>query len=317
MVSDQQIVDQLSKTLNHTNIPNLGEKYEGKVRDCYLTPGKRVLIATDRISCFDVVVSTIPFKGQVLTQLGLYWFEKTKAICANHLISSVHPNVVVAHECNMLPVEVVVRRFLSGTLWRAYKQGENYYQIPELNQKGLREFHRFQEPIITPTTKAPKGVHDMPISEKEIISSSLVNKDIWDVVRGKALELFMFGEQLAIQRNLLLADTKYEFGILNKEVTLADEIHTLDSSRYWQLKSYEETLKSGTAPKMLDKENARQWFIRNGFQGEGVPPALPDAERISLAKLYIDSYENITGEKFVPMIGDQTITIQSALAKSA
>ena len=209
----------------------------------------------------------------------------------------------------MLPVEVVVRSYLVGTLYKDYLKGNNFYNLEALKSNGAKEYSKFEQLIITPTTKAPKGEHDEPITETEIVTRGIVEQKIWDEVRDVALSLFKEGEKIANQRGLILADTKYEFGFIDGKLVLADEIHTLDCARYWQKESYEKTLLTGEPPVMLDKQVAREWFLSQGYSGSGVPPVLPNEQRIALAKLYINSYEQITGKEFKPLIGSQNKNI--------
>ncbi|RME58047.1 MAG: phosphoribosylaminoimidazolesuccinocarboxamide synthase [Candidatus Dadabacteria bacterium] len=311
---EEVVREQLKKCLSSTNLA-LGEKIVGKVRDNYIDKDKQVryVITTDRISCFDVVVGTIPFKGKVLTDLAVYWLEKTKDIAENHLIDMPCDCVMICKECEVLPVEVVIRGYLAGSAWRDYKAGRDIsgIKLPE----GLKEWQKLSSPILTPSTKASKGEHDMPISEKEIIERKIVDKKIWEEVREKAFALFSFGQEEAEKRGLILVDTKYEFGIYKGKVLLVDEVHTLDSSRYWIASTYQERLNRGEPPEMLDKEQVRRWLREQGFSGEGEPPILPDEFRVQTALSYINSYELITGKVFEGKVKDFNEEIAKVLSR--
>lgn len=309
------VAEQLSCTLEGVDLPNLGTKYEGKVRDCYVKGDRRILITTDRLSAFDVVLSSIPFKGQVLTEMASYWFKETADIVQNHVIDHPHPNVLVTREVQMLPVEVVIRGYLTGSAWRDYQAGNaiSGIKLPA----GLKKSQRFPEPLITPSTKAEKGQHDEPISGEEIVRSGLVDKALWQEVCRTALELFARGTEKARERGLILVDTKYEFGTVqsggSQELVLADEIHTPDSSRYWMSNSYEERFAAGEDPHMLDKEFVRRHLIEQGYMGEGTPPVLTDEFRIDTAMRYIEAFETVTGTAFKPLPGPAEQQIAQAL----
>lgn len=299
MIAREIIKEQLAHTLSETNLHSLGEKVEGKVRDSYLQGKRRVLVTTDRLSAFDRVLTTIPFKGQVLTQMALYWFEATKHIVENHIIETPHPNVMIAKEVDIIPVELVVRGYLAGSGWRDYQKCGTISGIKL--PLGLKKSEKLVEPIITPSTKAERGKHDEPISSAEVVDSGLVSKKIWDKACEIALNLFNFGTKRAQERGLILVDTKYELGIKKDgsgEIILADEIHTPDSSRYWIMESYPSRFFSGEEPEMLDKEFVRSWLISQGYMGEGIAPNFSDDFRIDTAIKYIDAYERITGRDF-------------------
>lgn len=278
-----------------TDFTWLGEKYQGKVRDNYSQNEKRVIIATDRLSCFDRVVTTVPFKGRVLSQLALWWFKQTETIIPNHLIANPHPNAVVVKNCEVLPIEVVIRSYLTGSAWRDYEAGKAISGI-EL-PAGMKPNQKLPELIVTPSTKAELGTHDEPISEKEILEKEIVSAKVWQKMREAALRLFQLGERRCQDNGLLFVDTKYEFGIFEHQVLLVDEIHTLDSSRFWVEESYQQRFAGGESPEMLDKEPVRQWLLQQGFKGDGPIPAFSDEYRLSLAQHYIDSYKRISGEE--------------------
>lgn len=302
MIDDAVIRSQLRNVIWRSELSvAAGERYEGKVRDSYTKGDKRILVATDRLSCFDVVVTAVPFKGQVLTQLAAWWFEKTKDILPNHVISLPDPNVMVVKQCEVLPIEVVVRAYLAGSAWRDYEGGRTIsgVRLPP----GLRRHAKLPEVILTPSTKAKKGSHDQPISEAEILSSRIVPESIWKQVKESALALFKRGSDEATKRGLILVDTKYEFGLLNGRVVLVDEIHTLDSSRFWVAESYPGRLSRDEPPEMLDKEPVRQWLLAQGYMGEGEIPAFTEEKIIELARHYTSSFERLVGEAFVPRVG--------------
>jgi len=286
------VQQQLANTLRETRFSQLGEKYQGKVRDVYRRGDQLVLITTDRLSAFDRVLTTIPFKGEVLNRLAAFWFEKTRQVVQNHLIDVPDPNVTVAKRCEPFPIEFVVRGYLTGSLWRDYQKGAHTaYGITF--EKNLKKDKKFRQPIITPSTKAAQGEHDEPISEKAILAKGLMAERDW----RRASE----GQKWALSRRLILVDTKYEFAKSGDEIVLIDEIHTPDSSRYWIASEYEARFQRGEDQKMLDKENIRQWLIKErGFSGHGEAPAIPDEVRVDLAEKYLAAFEQITGEPFQP-----------------
>ncbi len=270
------------------------------------------MVTTDRVSAFDKVLGTIPFKGEILTQIARFWFDKTEDILPNHIVSYPDPQVLVAKKAKTLPVEIIVRGYITGSLWREYSRGINGqygFMLPD----DLKKDQEFDPPIVTPTTKAEYGLHDEPISREEIISSRLVEADIYDRAVEASLELFRRGQEWASDRGLILVDTKYEFGMVEGELTLVDEVHTPDSSRYWMADEYETRFRKGESQKMLDKENIRQWLLERGFSGDGEPPMLSDDIRVSLSSQYIELYELITGLKFNPTVGNVATRIDRNL----
>ncbi|MDX9800892.1 MAG: phosphoribosylaminoimidazolesuccinocarboxamide synthase [Spirochaetia bacterium] len=276
--------------------------FKGKVRDV-IDLGKELLIITsDRISAFDVILSTIPFKGEVLNKTSLFWFRKTSDIIKNHILEEISPRTVRVKKCKILPVEVIVRGYLTGSAWRDYSKGKDISGIAL--PKGMKFNQRFEKPLLTPSTKAEAGEHDAPISAGEIVSKGLVGKKIWDEVENKAASLFARGSELAAENGLILVDTKYEFGLLDGKLMLADEIHTPDSSRFWYSDTYEKLYSENKEQRQLDKEYFRKWLIDRGYMGEGEIPEITDHVRVETAKRYIDSYENITGKIFTPEAGD-------------
>jgi phosphoribosylaminoimidazole-succinocarboxamide synthase len=298
MLATEQIRAELGNTLGKSDF-KLPNKYEGKVRDNYSLPGgKRLIVTTDRISCFDHIVGSVPFKGQVLNQIAAFWFDHTKFIVKNHMVDVPDPNVMVVKECKALPVEVIVRGYITGSLWRDYKSGKrDIYGIkfPE----GMMHQQPFDMPILTPSTKAEHGGHDVPITPQEIVGKKLVDRETWKKVEIAALKLFDHGTEILARQNLILVDTKYEFGLLDGEVVLIDEIHTPDSSRFWYLDTYKQLFEEGKEQKQMDKEYVRQWLINErNWMGDGPIPGLSDEVRIEAARRYIEVYEQMTGKEF-------------------
>jgi phosphoribosylaminoimidazole-succinocarboxamide synthase len=282
------------------NLPKQTNFYKGKVRDVYTIADKyMVMQVSDRISAFDVVLPRpIPYKGQVLNQIAAQFLNATKDIVPNWMISSPLPNITIGHKCETYPVEMVVRGFLTGHAWRTYKSGKRELcgvTLPE----GLKENDRFPTPIITPTTKAHEG-HDEDISREEIISRGLVSKE-YEQLEKYTLALYQRGQEIAKERGLILVDTKYEFGKKDGVITLIDEIHTPDSSRYFYLEGYEERQAKGEAQKQLSKEFVREWLMANGFQGKDGQqvPEMTDEVIKGISERYIELYENVTGKPFV------------------
>ncbi len=287
-------------TATNFNFPNQTNVYHGKVRDVYFTDDKLVMIATDRISAFDVVLPKgIPFKGQILNQIAAKFLDATADICPNWKLATPDPMVTVGVMCKGFPVEMIVRGYLCGSAWRAYKSGVREIcgvKLPD----GMRENEKFPTPIITPTTKAEIGEHDADISKEEIIAQGLVSADEYAVLEKYTLALFERGTEIAAQRGLILVDTKYEFGTHNGTIYLMDEIHTPDSSRYFYAANYKENFEKGEPQKQLSKEFVREWLMDNGFQGqEGQQvPEMTDAIVDGISARYIELYEQITGETF-------------------
>jgi phosphoribosylaminoimidazole-succinocarboxamide synthase len=280
-------------------------KYEGKVRDNYSThDGRRFIVVTDRISAFDRVLGTVPLKGQVLNRLAAWWFARTAAVAPNHVVRLPDPNVLECVECAPILVEMVVRAYATGTtstsLWTHYARGARVFcghRLPD----GLRKHQRLPEPIITPTTKAPKGEHDVSGSREEILATGTVTARDFDEAAAIAMRLFAAGQRICAERGLILVDTKYEFGRdPSGRLLLIDEIHTPDSSRFWQTATYEARFRAGQDPDPLDKDFVRRWYGDKGYTGDGDPPPLPDDVRVGAAERYIAAYEQITGEAFVP-----------------
>jgi phosphoribosylaminoimidazole-succinocarboxamide synthase len=313
MIPDDKLHAQLSHTLRQFDAPGLGELYRGKVRDNYSRGDRIVMVTTDRISAFDHVLGTIPFKGEVLSRLTGFWFEKVKDIAPTHIIDTPDPSVMVVKRAKPLPVEVIIRGYITGSLWRDYQAGKaGAYGISW--PAGLRKDQKFPEPIITPSTKAEYGKHDEPISEKEIVGNGLVPAAVWSEATAVARRLFARGQEWAAKRGLILVDTKYEMGIADGKLVVIDEIHTPDSSRYWMASGYDRRFASGEDQEMLDKENIRQWLIKeHGFSGHGTPPALTDEVRVMLARKYIEVFELLTGDRFQSEVGSVDTRIRRNL----
>ncbi len=307
MLTLQNLKEQLKHTLDTTNFPSLGKKYEGKVRDNYTQGNKRFIITTDRISAFDRVLCTLPFKGQVLNQMAVFWFEKTKHIVKNHLIDSPDPNVSVVHECKPFPVEFVVRGYITGvtstSAWTNYAKGVRNL-CGNILPEGLKKDQKFDSPILTPSTKAEHGAHDENISREEIIKHKLMSQEDFDKVKEIAFKLFEAGQKIAAKQGIILVDTKYEFGTLNGEIVLMDEIHTPDSSRFWFADTYKQLFSEGKEQRKIDKEYVRTWLADHGFKGDGNIPAIPDEIKIEAARRYIEAFELITGNRFNAEVGD-------------
>jgi phosphoribosylaminoimidazole-succinocarboxamide synthase len=299
------------RILDHARIAELPNPYFGKVRDCYdLLDGTRILISSDRISAFDQILAAIPFKGQVLTQTARYWFDHTADICANHVISYPDPNVVIGQRLTILPVEVVVRGYLAGTtstsILTQYKTGARTmygHVLPD----GLRDNQALPQAIITPTSKAFDGGHDEPLTAAEIVSSGLLTQQQWDELAEKSLALFARGQKMAAERGLILVDTKYEFGTdAQGRIFLADEIHTPDSSRYWLAAGYPEAFANGTRPPSFDKDVIRSWVGARCDPYSDPIPEIPMDMILATSKVYIDAFEAITGQAFVPDMSGET-----------
>jgi phosphoribosylaminoimidazole-succinocarboxamide synthase len=311
----------LAHPLDRSDFPALGKKYEGKVRDNYSTPdGRRVIVVTDRISAFDRVLGTLPLKGQVLNHAAAFWFESTAHIVPNHVLSVPDPNVLVAKECTPLPVEMVVRAYLTGTtstsIWIHYERGAREFcghRLPE----GLKKHARLPQPILTPSTKAPKGDHDISASRAEILAISGMPASEFDAAADMAMTLFREGQRLCRERGLILVDTKYEFGKTpDGQIVVIDEIHTPDSSRFWYSASYEARFEAGQDPESFDKEYVRRFLVDQGYRGDGPIPVIPDGVRVEATRRYIEAVDTITGTPFVPNLEEPTARMRKNLAKA-
>jgi len=300
------------RVLRAAVIPELPNHYSGKVRENYDMPdGSRILIATDRLSAFDRILCAIPFKGQVLTQTARFWFEATADICPNHVLSYPDPNVVIARRLDILPVEIVVRDYLAGTtgtsILTLYKAGQREmygHRLPD----GMRDNQRLPAPIITPTSKEFDGGHDAPLTPDEIITQKLLTPEQWKQLSAYALALFARGQQMAAERGLILADTKYEFGTdAEGRIILADEIHTPDSSRYWRAASYPASFAAGERPESFDKDFVRSWVAARCDPYRDEIPEIPEDLILGTAAVYIEAFETITGQRFTLPEGEGSV----------
>ena len=304
MLDDALVKEHLGLTLDGTSFEGLGERYEGKVRDNYSRGDTRFIVVTDRISAFDRILGTIPFKGQVLNQLAAWWFEKTRDIVPSHFVGTPDPNVLECVQCTPLPVELVVRAYITGStstsMWTHYAAGERTFcghALPE----GLKKNERLDRPLLTPATKAPLGEHDISASREEILAKGGITAEDFDEAARLAMALFAAGQELCEKRGLILVDTKYEMGkTKDGKVVVIDEIHTPDSSRFWMTDTYQERFAAELDPEPLDKDFVRRYFTALGYRGDGDPPELPPEVRVGAAKRYVEAYERITGEAFVP-----------------
>lgn len=289
--------------LKTVNLNGLGKKKQGKTRDLYIVNGNRVIISTDRISAFDVNLGFIPHKGQVLSQLSAFWFDKTKGIIKNHVISNPHPNVLIVKNVKLVPIEMVVRGYISGvtntSIWGSYAKGERViYGIKFPN--GLKKNQRLNKPVLTPTTKAEVG-HDERLTRKQIIKMKLVPEKIYRQMERVSLALFKKGTAICAKAGIILVDTKYEFGLTDKgELILIDEIHTPDSSRFWLKKTYMKRWRRGLEPENFDKEFLRIWYKERGYTGDGKPPKMTKEFVDKVSKRYVAIYQKLSGKKFKP-----------------
>ncbi len=321
MISKQKVIENIPLSLKTVNITQFGKKYSGKVRDSFVLNSKqslrpdglkRIIVTTDRQSAFDHVLGLIPFKGQVLTRLSEFWFKQTSDIIQNHLLSVPDPNVMLVRNCKVIPIEMVIRGYITGvtdtSIWGSYKKGDRVIygiKFPD----GLRKNQKLPEPVITPTTKAEAG-HDERLTEKDIIERKIVSPQIWKQMKKATLDLFERGQKICDSAGIILVDTKYEFGLDDKQslrsddlkgkLILVDEIHTPDSSRYWIKKTYKKRFSSGEEPESYDKEPLRIWFKQHGYAGKGKIPKMSPSFIAEMSMLYMGIYEKITGKKFIP-----------------
>ena len=304
MLTEQQLQAALALTLTTTDLPFLGAKRSGKVRDIYAQADHLILVTTDRLSAFDRILGSVPYKGQVLNQLAAFWFRQTQDLIPNHLLALPDPNVTIARRCHPLPVEVVVRGYITGVtstaLWYRYSQGERIIYGIDFPD-GLHKNDPLPTPIITPTTKASDGGHDERITSAEVVALGLVPARQWEEICAAAIAVFQRGQAIAQRAGLILVDTKYEFGVTDDgQVTLIDEVHTPDSSRFWLADSYADRHARGEEPENFDKEFIRLYYAAHGYRGEGEPFSMPDPLRVEAAQRYLRTYELVTGEAFVP-----------------
>jgi phosphoribosylaminoimidazole-succinocarboxamide synthase len=320
-LSDADLQSALKRTLDRTDLDELGTKYEGKVRDNYTTnDGRRFIVVTDRISAFDRVLGTLPLKGQILNRMAAFWFEKTASVAKNHVIRIPDPCALEAVQCTPLPVEMVVRAYITGvtstSIWTHYAAGKREFcgnRLPE----GLKKNQKLAKPILTPSTKAEKGDHDVSASRAEILAMGRMSAEDFDIAAEAAMKLFDFGARLCQERGLILVDTKYEFGKApDGSIVVIDEVHTPDSSRFWFSKSYDERFAQGQEPESFDKEYVRRYLAGLGFKGDGPIPPIPDEVRIEATRRYIEACETITGERFVPNLEEPVSRLRRNLGLS-
>lgn len=299
MIERTRIQAALSNVLESTDFSGIGPLETGKVRDSYRQDDRRLLVTTDRISAFDCVLGTVPCKGQVLNQIASFWFDATRDIVPNHVIDVPDPNVMVVRECEQLPLEFIVRGYITGvtktSAWYNYQQGVRNFCGNTLAE-GLRKDQKFETPILTPTTKLEK--HDRPISRDEAIAEGLIDAATFDKAAEICFGLFRRGVEIAAERGLILVDTKYEIGRLDGELIVTDEVHTPDSSRYWFSDTYDELFAAESDQRKLDKEYVREWLADRGFRGDGAIPPLTDEVRVEAAARYIRAFELVTGTDF-------------------
>ncbi len=304
MLEIEDIKKQIPYVIKDTDFPTLGKKYKGKVRDNYTKGDQRVLIVTDTLSAFDRIIALVPFKGQVLNQISEFWFEKTKDICGNHVIEFPDPNVVIAKECEPLKVEMVVRGYLTGvtstSIWHHYEKGVRNFCGVDLPD-GMKKDQKLERPIITPSTKAAKGGHDISVAREQIMESGVVTSQQYVEMAEKAMRLYERGREICAENGIILVDTKYEFGIdKDGEIILIDEIHTPDSSRYWIKHSYEERFKNHQNPETIDKDFVRLW-VKDNYKNpydRSVLINVPDDILDQLSIKYFQLYELLIGEEF-------------------
>jgi phosphoribosylaminoimidazole-succinocarboxamide synthase len=310
MIDIETIKRHIDDVVKETDFPFLGEKKVGKVRDVYIGEDKITLISTDRHSSFDRVIAHIPFKGEVLNRTSLFWFEETRDIIQNHILSTPDPNVVVVKKCKVIPIEMVVRGYVTGvtstSLWTHYAAGKRDFGdfvLPD----GMKKNQKLEEPVLTPTTKSED--HDRPLTSGEILKEGIVSKDLWEKMAKTAMALFRRGQEVARERRLLLVDTKYEFGLdPDGQLILIDEIHTPDSSRFWKAASYEGRFNAGEEPEYFDKEFLRLWFKDHSdpYKDKVLPPAPPELVA-ELSRRYIEIYEMLTGKVFNHNLSESTL----------
>lgn len=309
----------LALALGRTDLAGLGELRRGKVRDSYVGGDRRVIVTTDRISAFDRVLGTLPFKGQVLNRAAAFWFGKTADVVPNHVIDVPDPCAMVVTECAVIPVEMVVRAYLTGVtstaIWTQYERGVRVFcghRLPD----GMRKHQRLEKPLITPSTKAGDGGHDVSLSREELIAVGACDAKTFDEMAEKAMELFRIGQEHCAARGIILVDTKYEFGRdPGGRIVVVDEVHTPDSSRFWVARTYDRAFAEGKDPQAFDKEYVRRWLKAEGYSGDGPSPPLPDDVRVEASRRYVDAVERITGEPFVPDLETPTDRLRRNLAR--
>jgi phosphoribosylaminoimidazole-succinocarboxamide synthase len=295
----------------NAELPSGVDFYQGKVRDIFDLDSELVISTSDRISAFDQILGEVPFKGEILNRLSTFWFRKTKDIVPNHFVATVSPRAMLVKKCRVVPVEVVVRGYLTGSAWRDYLAGRpvSGIELPD----DMRFNERFGTPILTPSTKEVDGMHDRPVSRDEVLYSGVVDPEVWEQIEETAQRLYARGQEIAAEQGLILVDTKYEFGLLDDELYLVDELHTPDSSRYWFADSYEELFEAGQKQRKVDKEYLRQWLMEQGYDGEGHPPVIPAEVFLEVSRRYQSAFEVITGNNFAPQGTDPEAEKQKIL----
>jgi len=318
MIDSSALIDLIPQAISTIGLDWPYARGQGKVRDLFSLPdGRRLLVATDRLSAFDRVLTAVPFKGQVLNELSAFWFERTADISPHHLLAVPDPNVSLVRECTPLPVEVIVRGYITGvtktSLWTLYATGERHvygYTLPE----GLRKNDPLPAPLITPTTKAGPGQHDERLTCAEVVERGFVDANTWEAVQAAALAIFRRGQEIAQSAGFLLVDTKYEFGRApDGTVMLIDEVHTPDSSRFWTGEGFAQAQRVGDEPEQWDKEFLRLWYVEQGYRGDGEPPKLPEEVIVETARRYIALFEGLTGQPFQPAPYPAALRIARAL----
>ena len=307
---------QLKYTLEGTDFDDQGELYRGKVRDNYVNEDTITMVTTDRISAFDRVLGTVPFKGQALVELADWWFGETADIVANHVMRRPHPNVWTVRRCDPIQVEMVVRGYITGvtstSAWTAYEKGDRNFCGNEL-PNGMRKNEKLPEPIITPSTKAAQGEHDESVTPSELYKRGVVDPALFKELSRISMRLYERGVSRAADKGLIFVDTKYEFGISKGKIMLMDEVNTPDSSRYWMADDYEKRFEKGEEPRKLDKEYVRTWLAEKGFTGDGKPPKLTDKLRVEAAARYMEVVESFTEEPMQLEVGPVDESIYSIL----
>jgi phosphoribosylaminoimidazole-succinocarboxamide synthase len=318
MVDNDILFAQLKRPLEAADLPGLGECQRGKVRDSYVKDGRRFIVTTDRISAFDRVLGTIPFKGQVLNRVTQFWFEQTRDFAPNHMVGVPDPQVMEVLDCEPMPVEMVVRAYLTGSsstsIWTHYAKGVRNFcgnPLPD----GMTKHQRLEKPILTPSTKAEQGEHDVSVSREEILAMGRISAADFDRIAEMSFALFEHGQAHCAAQGLILVDTKYEFGKdKDGKIIVIDEVHTPDSSRFWQADSYEERVAAGQDPAGLDKEYVRAWLKQErGFSGDGELPEIPDDVRVEAARRYLAACAQVTGEQLTPNLEEPIARITANL----
>ncbi len=318
MVTKETLEQGLGNVLERTDASGFERVEHGKVRDSYKKGDRRVIVVSDRLSAFDRVLCTIPFKGQALNEMAAFWFEKTRDVVANHVVDVPDPNIMVVRECEQLPLEFIVRGYITGvtktSAWYNYEKGVRHF-CGNLLPEGLRKDQKLAKPILTPTTKLEAT--DRPISRDEAIAEGLIDAATFDKAAEICFALYDRAVEHAASRGLIFVDTKYELGRYEGELIVTDEIHTPDSSRYWFTDSYDQLFAAGETQRKLDKEYVREWLAARGFLGDGEPPAISDDVRLEAARRYIEAYETVTGLDFVAHPEPIGPRVNAALAQLA